>query len=58
MYNRWFDNDTENPLQRNPILEQLVDQTYDYIFGNDSGNRVFAMIMQMPKDKRKMAIGR
>ena len=58
MYNRWFDNDSENPLQRNLILEQLVGQTYDYLFENDSGNRVFAMIMQMPSDKRKVAIGR
>lgn len=58
MYNRWFDNTTENPLQRNPILEQLVGQTYDYVFENDSGNRVFAMIMQMPSEKRRMAIGR
>lgn len=58
MYNRWFDNTTENPLQRNPILEQLVGQTYDYVFENDSGNRVFAMIMQMPSDKRRIAIGR
>ena len=58
MYNRWFDNTTENPMSRNPILEQLVSQTFDYIFGNDSGNRVFAMIMQMPNDKRRMAIGR
>lgn len=58
MYNRWFDNDTENPLQRNAILELLVSQTYDYLFCNDSGNRVFAMIMQMPLDKRNMAIGR
>ena len=58
MYNRWFDNETENPLQRNPIIEQLVSQAYDYILGNDSGNRVFAMIMQLPKERRKVAIGR
>lgn len=58
MYNRWFDNTTENPMSRNPIMEQLVSQTFDYIFGNDSGNRVFAMIMQMPNDKRRMVIGR
>lgn len=58
MYNRWFDNTTDNPMPRNPVLEQLVSQTFDYIFGNDSGNRVFSMIMQMPNDKRRMVIGR
>lgn len=58
MYNRWLDNKTEEPMQRNAIIEQLVNQAYDYIFCNDSGNRVFAMIMQLPSEKRIIALGR
>ena len=58
MYNRWLDNNTEEPMQRNAIIEQLVSQAYDYIFCNDSGNRVFAMIMELPQEKRMKALGR
>lgn len=58
IYNRWMDNPSEEPMQRNPNIEQLVGQAYDYIFDNDSGNRVFAMVMQLPADKRKMLISR
>lgn len=58
MYNRWLDNKTEEPMQRNAIIEQLVNQAYDYIFCNDSGNRVFSMIMQLPSEKRMIALGR
>lgn len=47
-----MDNTSDQPLGRNTTLEQLVDQTYDYIFGNDSGNRVFAMIMSLPSERR------
>ena len=58
MYNRWLDNEKDTPLQRNMISEQLLGQTCDCLLGNDSGNRVFAMIMQMPSDKRRLSIGR
>ena len=58
LYNRWLDNSSEQPQGRCPILEQLVDQSYDYIFGNDSGNRVFSMIMSLPSEKRKLYLGR
>ena len=58
LYNRWLDNPSIEPYGRNQILEQLITQMYDYIFCNDSGNRVFALIMQMLPSKRKIAIGR
>ena len=58
IYNRWLDNNSDEPMQRNAIIEQLVSQAYDYIFDNDSGNRVFAMIMHLPSEKRRLAIGR
>lgn len=58
MYNRWLDNPTEEPYSRNSILEQLIDQSYEYIFGNDSGNRVFSMIMSLPSEQRKIYLGR
>ena len=58
MYNRWLDNPSDHPLGRNPILEQLIDQSYDYIFANDSGNRVFAMIMSLPSEQRKIYLGK
>ena len=52
MYNRWYDNETDIPFDRNPILEQLLSQTYDFIFEKDSGNRVFQMIANMGVEKR------
>ena len=58
IYNRWLDNNSDEPMQRNAIIEKLVSQAYDYIFDNDSGNRVFAMIMHLPSEKRRLAIGR
>lgn len=58
MYNRWLDNPSEQPMGRNSILEQLIDQSYDYIFSNDSGNRVFSMIMSLPSEQRKLYLGR
>lgn len=58
IYNRWLDNNSDEPMQRNAIIEQLVSQAYDYIFDNDSGNRVFEMIMQLPSEKRRTALGR
>ncbi len=58
IYNRWLDNNSDKPMQRNAIIEQLISQAYDYIFDNDSGNRVFAMIMHLPSEKRRLAIGR
>lgn len=58
MYNRWFDNETDKPFDRNPILEQLLSQTYDFIFEKDSGNRVFQMVVNMDRDKRLMTLGR
>ena len=39
-------------------LMNAISQAYDYIFDNDSGNRVFAMIMHLPSEKRRLAIGR
>ena len=27
MYNRWYDNETDKPFDRNPILEQILSQT-------------------------------
>jgi hypothetical protein len=48
LYIRWFDNMSDEPMQRNPNIEELVSYAYEYIFINDSGNRVFAMIMQLP----------
>ena len=32
MYNRWYDNETDKPFDRNPILEQLLSQTFDLMF--------------------------
>ena len=58
MYNRWFDNETDIPFERNPLVEQLLSQTYDYMFEKDSGNRVFQMISKMPSEKRKVSLGR
>lgn len=58
MYNRWLDNSSEQPQGRNPILEQLISQSYDYIFTNDSGHRVFSMIMSLPSEQRKLYLGR
>ena len=52
MYNRWYDNETDKPFDRNPILEQLLRQTYDFMFEKDSGNRVFQMIVNMDVVKR------
>jgi hypothetical protein len=45
---RWFDNKSDEPMQKNPNIEEFISQAYEYIFINDSGNRVFAMIMQLP----------
>ena len=53
MYNRWLDNETDTPFERNAMIEQLLSQTYDFIFEKDSGNRVFQMIMNMPQERRK-----
>ena len=58
MYNRWYDNETDTPFDRNPILEQLLSQTYDFMFEKDSGNRVFHMIVNMDAEKRHIALGR
>lgn len=58
MFNRWFDNETDNPFERNMILEQLLSQSYDFIFERDSGNRVFQMVMNMETRKRAIAFGR
>ena len=58
MYNRWYDNETDIPFDRNPILEQLLSQTYDFMFEKDSGNRVFQMIVNMDIEKRYIALGR
>ena len=58
MYNRWLDNDSETPFERSPILEQLLSQTFDFMFEKDSGNRVFQMVSSMPTDRRKIALGR
>ena len=58
MYNRWLDNESEIPFERNPLIEQLLSQAYDFIFEKDSGNRVFQMITNMPKDRRRIALGR
>jgi hypothetical protein len=58
MYNRWYDNETDIPFDRNPILEQLLSQTYDFMFEKDSGNRVFQMIINMDIEKRKITLGR
>ena len=52
MYNRWYDNETDKPFDRNPILEQLLSQTYDFMFEKDSDNRVFQMIVNMDVVKR------
>lgn len=58
MYNRWYDNETDIPFDRNPILEQLLSQTYDFMFEKDSGNRVFQMIVKMNMERRLIALGR
>lgn len=58
LYNRWYDNETDIPFDRNPILEQLLSQTYDFMFEKDSGNRVFQMIVNMDIEKRKITLGR
>ena len=58
MYNRWLDNSSEQALGRSPILEQLISQSYDYIFTNDSGHRVFSMIMSLPSEQRRLYLGR
>ncbi len=58
MYNRWLDNDSDTPYERNPLIEQLLSQTYDFMFEKDSGNRVFQMITCMSTDRRKIALGR
>ena len=58
MYNRWYDNETDTPFDRNPILEQLLSQTYDFMIEKDSGNRVFQMIVNMDVEKRHIALGR
>ena len=58
LYNRWYDNETDTPFDRNPILEQLLSQTYDFMFEKDSGNRVFQMIINMDIERRKIALGR
>ena len=58
MYNRWLDNETDTPFERNAMIEQLLSQTYDFIFEKDSGNRVFQMIMNMPQERRKSTLGR
>ena len=49
---------TDIPFDRNPILEQLLSQTYDFIFEKDSGNRVFQMIVKMEKERRLITLGR
>lgn len=49
---RWYDNETDKPFDRNPLLEQLLSQTYDFMFEKDSGNRVFQMIVNMDIEKR------
>jgi len=58
LYIRWFDNMSDEPMKRNPNIEELVSQAYEYIFINDSGNRLFAMIMQLPYEKRHLVLGR
>lgn len=58
MYNRWYDNETDKPFDRNPILEQLLRQTYDFMFEKDSGNRVFQMIVNMDVVKRGFLFSR
>ena len=58
MYNRWYDNDSPLPFGRNPMIEQLLSQTYDFIYNRDSGNRVFQMIVKMEPDKRRLMFGR
>lgn len=58
LYNRWYDNETDTPFDRNPILEQLLSQTYDFMFEKDSGNRVFQMIINMDIERSKIALGR
>ena len=58
MYNRWYDNKTDKPFDRNPILEQLLSQTYDFMFEKDSGNRVFQMLVNMNMERRSIALGR
>lgn len=58
MYDRWLDNETDTPFERSPIVEQLLSQTYDFMFEKDSGNRVFQMISNMPAERRKLALGR
>lgn len=58
IYNRWFDNESECPMERNMLLEQLVAQTYEFVIENESGNRVFDMIMNLPAEKRRKSLGR
>lgn len=58
MYDRWLDNESETPFERSPLVEQLLSQTYDFMFEKDSGNRVFQMITNMPAERRKIALGR
>ena len=58
MYNRWYDNETDIPFARNIILEQLLSQTYDFMFERDSGNRVFQMIVNMDVAKRESLFSR
>lgn len=58
MYNRWYDNDNPLPFGRNPMIEQLLSQTCDFIYNRDSGNRVFQMIVKMEPDKRRIMFGR
>lgn len=58
MYNRWYDNETDTPFDRNPILEQLLSQTYDFMFEKDSGNKVFQMVVNMNVERRCIALGR
>ena len=58
MYNRWYDNETDKPFARNLILEQLLSQTYDFMFERDSGNSVFQMLVNMNKERRLIAFGR
>lgn len=58
MYNRWYDNDSPLPFGRNPMIEQLLSQTCDFIYNRDSGNRVFQMIVKMEPDKRRLMFGR
>ena len=53
MYNRWYDNETDIPFARNIILDQLLSQTYDFMFERDSGNRVSQMIVNMDVAKRE-----